>query len=67
VKTEDLSEYDEKREKGTIKTSVYLAYFKTAVGYAGPITLLFLFVTSQFLLSAADYWLAYWYVTLKSA
>jgi hypothetical protein len=60
---DENNDYDEKREKGTIKASVYLAYFKIAVGYVGPILLLFFFLASQVLLSGTDYWLAFWYFT----
>ena len=65
LKNEVDTDYDEIREKGAIKTNVYWLYFSVALGCLGPILVILLFISTQALTTGLDYWLGYWYVSLK--
>lgn len=46
--------------KGVVKNSVYMKYFRAGGSWISCSFLLFLFVMSQVALSGNDYWVAYW-------
>ncbi|XP_008195764.2 probable multidrug resistance-associated protein lethal(2)03659 isoform X1 [Tribolium castaneum] len=47
-------------ERGSIKTSHYLSYFKCGGGLCNAVLMLLVFVGAQVVASASDYYVAYW-------
>jgi hypothetical protein len=57
-----IKDNSEKKESGSLESSVVLTYLRIGMGIIGPILLLIIFLVVQILLSFGDYWLSYWYV-----
>ncbi len=55
------NQYIEKHEIGSVNWNVYAVYFKAVWGMAGLFGIVFLFLLTQALNIAADYWLSNWY------
>ncbi len=53
-------EYEENRETGYVTWKIYAIYFKSVLGYVGPIFLIALCIIAQSLIVLSDYWASSW-------
>ena len=55
-----LEEFEETSESGNVKSSTYLTYLTSGLGYFGLFFVCFLFILSQFGLVVPNFWLSTW-------
>ncbi|XP_066255286.1 ATP-binding cassette subfamily C member 4-like [Euwallacea similis] len=57
---DEPEETDELLERGALKTSTYVEYYKSGSSICALIFLIFLFIIAQVTCNAADMWVTYW-------
>ncbi len=61
-----INQFEENKVQGLLDVKTYFDYFRVGGGYFGAITIILIFVISQFLIVSCDYWISYWYQNWKS-